>query len=303
MINQLRLLLESLTGELNTLRGVWKLVYATGGYVSFFFSSTVLLKEIAGYDALEIWIKSYWQIVVLAALFISCFHNRKKINCCEKVSNCDMQISISVKDIFSNRTANSYVIPTNTFFRTKMDGEYISPDSVQGKFQLKFFKGNLCEMDMLISEGIKQQGLQGKASVDCFGETMKYPIGTVVKIDYKGKHYYFVAINDVNQYGKPIDQSITNVDIALTSIADTIKKMGHYDSLCIPLLGSGKAAIQEATKENVFQRTVDFFIQSNDKLVSKLIIAVNPKDYIDGKIDLNRMKKYLDYRCEFRKSV
>ena len=79
--------------------------------------------------------------------------------------------------------------------------------------------------------------------------------------------------------------------------------MGHYDNLCIPLLGSGRAAIQGATKENVFQQTVDFFIQSDEKIASKLIISVNPKDYLDEKIDLTRMEKYLDYRCEFGKMV
>ena len=50
----------------------------------------------------------------------------------------------------------------------------------------------------------------------------KYPIGTVAKIDHKGKHFYFVAINDVNEYGKPIGKSIENVGIALTAVADAI---------------------------------------------------------------------------------
>ena len=301
MINQVRLLLKSVTGEMHTVKAVWKLIYTAIGYVSSFFSSTVLLKEFAGYEKLEIWVKDHWQIVVVFGLLISCIHNRKKINCCKKVSNCDMQIAISVKDIFSNRAANSFIIPTNTFFRTKMDGEYISPNSVQGRFQLKYFRKRMNDLDRLINESLSKQGIKGESACDCFGLTTKYPIGTVAKIDYKKKHFYFVAINDVNEYGKPIGQSIGNVNIALTAVTDAIKRMGHYDILCIPLLGSGRAAIQEATKENVFQKTVDCFIQSNDKLVSKLIISVHPQDYLDGKIDLNRMEKYLDYKCEFRK--
>lgn len=303
MINQIRLLFKSATGEMNTVNAVWKLIYTTIGYVSSFFSSTVLLKELAGYDKLEILVKDYWQLVVVIGLLIACIHNRKKINCCKKVSNCDMQIAISVKDIFSNRAANSFIIPTNTFFRTKMDGEYISPNSVQGRFQLKYFKKNINDLDGLIYESLRKQGCKGETASDCFGSTMKYPIGTVAKIDYKKKHFYFVAINDVNEYGKPVGQSLENVNIALTAVTDAIKRMGHCDILCIPLLGSGRAAIQEATKENVFQRTVDCFIQSNDKLVSKLIISVNPQDYLDGKIDLTRMEKYLDYKCEFRKNA
>ena len=129
---------------------------------------------------------------------------------------------------------------------------------------------------------------------------MKYPIGTVAKVDYKKKHYYFVAINNVNEYGKPVGQSFRNVTTALENVIKAILKMGHYDILCIPLMGSGKAAIQEATKEKVFQQTVDCFLRSDNKIAGKLIISISPKDYLEGTFNCDRMEKYLDYRCEFR---
>lgn len=303
MVDQIRILFKSITGEMNTPKAIWKLIYTTIGYVSSFFSFAVLLNQLVGYDKLESWVKGNWQIILVGGILASCLYNRKKINCCKKVSNYDMQIAISVKDIFSNRIANSYIIPTNTFFQTKMDDEYISPSSVQGRFQLKYFKKNIDELDGLISASLCRQGINGEPAADCFGPTKRYPIGTVAKVDHKRKHFYFVAINDVNKFGKPIGQSIENVDSALVAITDAIKKIGHCDTLCIPLLGSGRAAIQEATKENVFQQTVDCFIQSDDKLVSKLIVSVNPKDYLNGKINLARMEKYLDYRCEFGKNI
>lgn len=284
---------------MNTLKAIWKLIYTAIGYVSSFFSSAVLLKDLVGWDKLEVWTKGNWQMIVIVGLLISCIHNRKKINCCKMVSNRDMQIAISVKDIFSNRSANSFVIPTNTFFRTKMDGEYISPQSIQGRFQLKYFKRNINDLDTMINESLKKQGIIGEDTNDCFGATKKYPIGTVAKVDYKRKHFYFVAINDVNENGKPIGQTIENVTVALAAIIDAILMMGHCDTLCIPLIGSGKAAIQEATRDIVYQMIVDGFVQSKDKVVSKLIISINPKDYLSGVVDLNRMEKYLDYRCEF----
>lgn len=302
MIDRLKVLFKSITGEIDAPRALWKLIRTTVGYVSSFFTFSVFLKDLIGFANLEEWIKAHWLMVVVTGLVISCLCNRKKLNCCKKVSNSDMQIEVSVGDIFSNWTANSYIIPTNTFFRTRMDGEYISPSSVQGRFQLKYFKGNVHSLDSLIGASLNKQGIKGDCTSDCFGSTIKYPIGTVAKIDYEKKHFYFVAINDVNEYGKPIGQSIENVDIALNAVTDAIRRIGHCDTLCIPLLGSGKAAIQEATKESVFQRTVDCFVQSNDKLVSKLIISVSPKDYLDDKIDLCKMEKYLDYRCEFGKN-
>lgn len=296
MINQIRVLIKSITEEIDTPKAIWKLVYTAIGYVSSFFSLAVLFKDLMEFDKLELWIKENWGIVAITGIFISCLHNRKKVDYCKRVLNSDLQIAISVKDIFQNRIANSYVIPTNTFFRTKMDKEYVSPNSVQGRFQLKYFKGNIPNLDNLIHENLNSQGITGVLASDCFGSTTKYPVGTVAKIDNRGKHFYFVAITDVDEFGKPINQSIENITIALAAVTRAIK---HFDVLCIPLLGSGRAAIQEATKEDVFERTVNHFTQPNNQCISKLIISINPKDYLDGKFDLDRMKKYLDYRCEF----
>ncbi len=299
MINQIKIFWKSLTGEVNTLKAVWKLICTGIAYISSFFSVAVLLNDLAEWGKLEAWTKGHWQMIVVVGFLTSWIRNRKRINFCRIVSNRDMQIAISVKDIFSNRTANSFVIPTNTFFRTKMDNEYISPQSVQGRFQLKYFKKHVQDLDKMICESLKGQGVVGKDTIDCFGPVKKYPIGTVAKVDYKRKHFYFVAINDVNKYGKPMEQTIKNIALSLSAVVGAILKMGHCDTLCVPLIGSGRAAIQEATKDIVYQKIVDCFIQSKNKVVGKLIISINPKDYLDGEVDLKRMENYLDYKCEF----
>lgn len=99
MIDQIKVLLKSVTGEACTPKAIWKLVYTAIGYVSSFFAAAVLLKDLTGYDILERLIKGHWKTVLIVSLLSSCLHNRKKVNCCKKVSNCDIQIAISVKDI------------------------------------------------------------------------------------------------------------------------------------------------------------------------------------------------------------
>lgn len=116
MIDRLKVLFKSITGEIDTPRALWKLIRTTVGYVSSFFTFSVFLKDFIGFANLEEWVKAHWLMVVITGLVISCLCNREKLNCCKKVSNSDMQIEVSVGDIFSNWTANSYVIPTNTFF-------------------------------------------------------------------------------------------------------------------------------------------------------------------------------------------
>ncbi|MGO5096621.1 macro domain-containing protein [Agathobaculum sp. LCP25S3_E8] len=90
-----------------------------------------------------------------------------------------------------------------------------------------------------------------------------------------------------------------NVTTALIAVVDAIRRRGHCDTLCVPLIGSGRTAIREAIKKIVSQKTIDCFVQSEDKVVSKLIVSIHPKDYLNGEIDLDRVKRYLNYKFEF----
>lgn len=297
--DRIKVLLKSFGTEKNSLDAVWKLLYTAIGYISSIFAFAVLLKDLAGFDKAEILCKNYWLGLVLIGIVASFIHNHEKISCKGTMEDADLQIEVKVRDLFSIK-ASSYVIPVNTFFRTVMEGDYISPESVQGAFQHRYFKNNIGELDNLIAESLMQQGIEGEDSSDIHGQTKKYPIGTVAKVNYRGKHYYFLAINDVNKFGKPENQDYTNVDTALNGLLEFINKFGHCDNLAMPLIGTGKAAIREATLENVIEDMIDRFVNSHDKIVQKLIISIRPKDYLDDKVDLKKIKKYMEYKCEFK---
>ena len=121
--------------------------------------------------------------------------------------------------------------------------------------QLKYFKDNFQELDRMIFASLSQQKIKGQEESDIWGDVMKYPLGTVAKVDFDKKHFYFVAINDVNQYGKPVNQAYNNVETAFDGLFKAINSIGHYDDLAMPLIGTGKAAIREATIENVVEDT------------------------------------------------
>ena len=214
----------------------------------------------------------------------------------------DFQIAVKINDLFAIK-ASSFVIPTNTYFRTITEGEYVSFQSVQGAFQLKYFRNRIEKLDQLIAANLKQQGKVGEKCSDIHGTVYKYPIGTVAKVDHKGKHYYFVAINDVNKIGKPINQKYDDVNTALKGLLDAIKTFGHYDDLAMPLIGTGKAAIHEATIEKVVKNIVDTFLASNSKIARKLTICIRPKDYLEGRADMNKIEEYIDYSCEFQHNL
>ncbi len=68
----------------------------------------------------------------------------------------------------------------------------------------------------------------------------------------------------------------------------------------MPLIGTGRAAIREATLEKVIEEIINRFVSSQDKIVRKLTICIRPKDYLEDKLDLKRVGKYIDYKCEFK---
>lgn len=291
---------KSLTGEKNTVGAIWKIVYTAIGCISSVFAFAVLLNDLVGFDKIELFFQKKWYLLVFAGLLVSFVINHEKISCDGSKDDDDLIISVKVKSLF-NVSATSYVIPTNSYFRTQTDDEYVSPNSVQGAFQNKFFKDNLQELDRLIAENLTQQGLVGTDSQDRFGSVKKYPLGTVAKVNHKNKHYYFVAINDVNEYGKPVNQCYNNVSTAFNGLLDAIKRFGHCDDLAMPLIGTGKAAIRDATIDKVVRETIDHFIESDDKIARKLIVCISPKDYVDGKVNMKKIANYLEYRCEFEK--
>ena len=290
---------KCLMSEKNSLAAVWKLSYTAIGYISSVFAFSVLLKDLAAFNEAETLCKKYWLILILIGIAASFIKNHEKVSYKGMVKDDDLQIEVRVSDLFSIK-ASSYVIPTNTYFRTVMEGEYISPDSVQGAFQIKYFQKNESALDKLIANSLEQQEIEGEDSSDVYGSVKKYPLGTVAKVDVNGKHFYFVAVNDVNKYGKPINQQYNNVAIALKGLLEAILLFGHCDDIAMPLIGTGKAAIREATLENVVEDTVSSFVNSQDKIARKLTICIRPKDYLEEKLDLKRVEKYIDYKCEFK---
>lgn len=298
-VDRMKVLLKCLIGEKNTFKALRKLFFTAIGYISSIYTFAVLLKDLLVVDKLVLICKKYWWILIIIGIISSLIHNHEKISCGRILENNDFQIEVKVNDLFALK-GTSYVIPTNTYFRTIMEGEYISARSVQGAFQLKYFRKNIKKLDQLIAANLKNQGKEGEKCSDIHGTVYKYPIGTVAKVDHRGKHYYFIAINDVNKYGKPINQKYGDVKTALKGLLDAISTFGHYDDLAIPLIGTGRAAIHEATIEKVVKNIVDTFLASSIKVTRKLTICIKPKDYLEGRADINKIKNYIDYTCEFQ---
>jgi len=143
-----------------------------------------LLDNLVDYDKLKKSFQNHWVLLVMFGIILAFIINREKLSYSGSRDNDDLIITVKTSDLFYT-SATSYVIPTNSFFRTNMEEEYISPNSVQGAFQNKYFKNNLEALNKIIKNNLEEQGVIGIDSHDKFGNVKKYPLGTVAKVDYK----------------------------------------------------------------------------------------------------------------------
>ena len=207
---------------------------------------------------------------------VSFYSNKVKLGYEYFIKGTDVKISVCVKDVLDNNAA--ILIPTNTTFDTIMEDEFISVNSVQGQFQKKYFENNLRTLDELLEKGL--EGNNYEVLERTASKCKRYPIGTVCKVTIDRKHFYFVAIADINEYGKTINTKFENIQIALEGIWNQLETKGHIENLAIPLIGTGKAGIKDAKRERVIKEIIFSFVASSKerKITENLLICVHPLD-------------------------
>ena len=249
-------------------------------------------------DFVYVFLRKYVWCFLIVCFIVSFFKNKFKLSYEYFLKGTDVKINLKVDDVLNQKAA--IVIPTSTTFDTKMDDDFISENSIQGQFQNKYFSNNLKELDRLLEKGLEGYSYELINAVN--SKNKRYPIGTVSKVTYKGKHYYFVAIADVNDFGKTINTKFTNVQLTLEGIWNHIENKGHIENLAIPLIGTGKAGIHDATRKKVIQEIIFSFVASSQqrKVTEKLQICIHPQDLEHKDLELEELNEYLKYMCMYR---
>lgn len=249
-------------------------------------------------DIVYVWMHTYTFALISACVIASFLKNKVALKYEYFLNGSDVKINLQVTDVL--RCEAAIVIPTNTTFDTIMEDEFISVNSVQGQFQMQYFENNLRTLDSLIEEGLKD--IPYEMIDKKIGKCKRYPIGTVSKITYDKKHYYFVAIADINEYGKTFNTKFENIQASLEGIWRQLESRGHLETLAIPLIGTGKAGIKDATREKVIKEIVFSFIASAQerKITERLEICIHPSDLEHNDLQLQELDEYLRYMCKYR---
>lgn len=158
-----------------------------------------------------------------------------------RVYETDGSIEIALGDLFKQDGA--IVIPCNTSFDTKVDGQIISRKSVQGIFTNKVLSGDISYLDEKINYQLRNVQCCKERTSIVGGNNKIYKMGTTIEIDWKDEKnkYYLLAMAELNESG-----------IASTSRKDLVNAMeGLWDFIAtksslpdvinIPLLGTNFA--------------------------------------------------------------
>lgn len=230
-------------------------------------------------------------------MIVCVFKNWDHLNYTVRIADLpDVTITLKVCDVLKNEGA--VIIPTNSTFDTVMDDEFISEGSIQGQYQIRFFKNRFYELDKKLEDG-----LVGKTYVELKDDRKhnkkRYPIGTVSRINEKNKRAYFLADSDIDPKGHPIDVDASDVSQALSSLWNELHREGNSEAYSIPLIGTGKARAKDVSRDEVIQQIIlSFLAASKDhKITEKLIICIFPGDF--EKIDWDSLCEFLKYQSQY----
>ena len=215
------------------------------------------------------------------------------------LENADTKITLRVCDIFTQKGA--LVIPTNTTFDTTMDNEFISIRSVQGQYQEKHYRNALSNLDRDLSHSLQETPF---TSLNDGRKTKikRYPIGTTAKVSRGVQHDYFLAIADINKYGKPENVVFENITSALVSFWQHLNEFGHIETIRMPIIGTGRAGLKDASRDKIIQEIVFSFILAarEMKVTEHLVICIHPTDFAHKNLHWDDLCDYLRYTCKYQ---
>lgn len=213
----------------------------------------------------------------------------------------DIKITLLVDDMF--RQKGAFVIPTNTTFDTLMDGEFISAESVQGQYQKKYYLNNLSKLDLELEH---QLATHLFICLDDSRTTKlkRYEIGTTCKISNSEKrnirHAYFLAVADINRFGKPENVTPEKLVSALVFFWQQLSMFGHLETILMPIIGTGKAGVRNTSRDQIIKEIIFTFVVSarETKVTEDLIICISPRDFAQKNLHWDNLCEYLQFICK-----
>ena len=217
------------------------------------------------------------------------------------IAGTDIRISCKVCDIL--RQQGDIVISVNTTFDTSTTDDFISPQSLQGAFQTKYYgKGasNVSTLDNEISDALKSLKPVEIIKDGRKTKTKQYAVGTVVKLPKKKRFWsssfrpYLVAMATSTISGAATTTKEQFAE-ALQKLWSFLAENGCKTKLCVPLLGTGRSGLNCARMTIAKELIFSFVAYARSfRVVDELQICITPHDCVTYNISLDELQDYLN---------
>lgn len=300
MMDYLRFYIKPRNIKLNIYRFFTGFLFIPGAIVTLY---QLLIIFFPNFDVSDFCSNIYFLIAIciISLSFGVCFILPKRI-ASSTIVGTDVRVSCKICNLLSQN--DDMVIAVNTTFDTSTEGDFVSPKSLQGQFQSKFFKNNLNYLDEIIDISLKAEKISAFLNDGRKTKTKEYEIGTVAKIFHKESlfrnsfHTYLLALAKANSAGVT---TTTNEDfsLALYKLWNYLRINGHKTKLNIPLIGTGKSGLN-CERMAVAKEIIFSFVSyaKSAKIVDELVVCVSMNDYEKCKMDLDELQEYLNVICK-----
>ena len=270
--------------------------------IGFYYTLSEMEKDIFNTGCLINLLLNFYILFIFASILFSLVIHRQSLNHDGYLGGRDVTVAIRMADLLSLRET-AVVIPTNTTFDTTMNGSFISEKSIQGQLQRKQYGADFSELDESIKKSLEEfypdqyEVLNDRLKTN----RRRYGIGTVARVTRGGRHYYFLAVADVNRNGKPENVTMQSMVKALVGLWDFLSKEGHIEPIAVPVIGTGRAGLKDGTFENVVHETIfSFMAKVQEEFVAKkMTVCIYPQALSEANVTWKELCDYLDLQCRF----
>jgi hypothetical protein len=275
------------------------------GYLEFFlafFASVGLLwtcVEATAFFLGEPWttvLKKFGWTIPVAGFIFALYRAWPKLSVQKKIVGTDSSICVRLGDVFSSKS--TLVISATTTFDVDMTDDLISPRSLQGQYQLKYFP-DPAQLSSVISQSLSQMSVR-----ETFEEARKpkgnrsdYNRGEVVFIKNDKRHAFFVGLATFNEHMRA-KLEVAEFLNALPVMWNGIRDKGENDPIDMPLLGTGLSRMNSNRRKVLVDLVRSFVAATRDKGVTDLLtIYIQPNDFLLGEFTFAEIEKILEFTC------
>jgi len=270
---------------LHSWKGILIVFFAIIGWVSSMLTITLAFWV----NLLKYW---YWWIyaVIFIAIILSFILNWPKKYFEYKLKNKDVYIWVKIWNIF--KWDGSSIIPINNKFDILQNWKTLKAKSVLNSFILNHYDWSIEHL---------QQDINSKITV----EKDTYEMWETVEINHKNKKFYLVVNSKVNSNSR---SHSTKEDFSktITYLLDYLSTNADKDEIInIPLLNSWHWRISDLNRTDIIKEIIHFFIEmiKNKVICDKFIIYIYPDDIRKWAIDIEEIKKFLEYNANNYRNI